>query len=135
MSKYTYKSATRRYHSVFWPLMGLYMAVVTSGSFYLGFSGNESLWLKSALGVGMGLPMVGVLMVMVRFFEEADEYTRLVHFRAFAYGTVATLGVLAIFGALQMFEAIGSIEVFWFIPGFFLSYGLIYRFLGGKECL
>lgn len=135
MTQRTYKDAKRRYHTVFWPLMGLYMIVVISGSAYMGFSGNDTLWLKAALGIGMGLPMVGVLFVMVRFFEEADEYTRLLHFRSFAYATVLTIGAIALFGALQMFKAIGPIDVFWFVPAFFLTYGLIYRVLGGKDCL
>lgn len=135
MTQHTYKDAKRRYHSVFWPLMGLYLTVVISGSFYMGFSGNDALWLKCALGLGMGLPMVGVLFVMVRFFEEADEYSRLLHLRSFAYATVLTVGAIALFGALQMFEAIGGIEVFWFVPGFFLAYGLIYRLIGGKDCV
>lgn len=135
MTQRTYKDAKRRYHSAFWPLMGLYMTVVISGTMYVGFSGNDALWLKGALGMGMGLPMVGVLFIMVRFFEEADEYSRLLHLRSFAYATVLILGSVAFFGALQMFKAIGGIEVFWFVPGFFLAYGLIYRFLVGKDCL
>ena len=135
MTQQTYKSARRRYVRVFWPLMAAYMAVVLGGTAYLGFSGNESLWLKTGLGIGMGLPMVAVLFVMVRFFEEADEYTRLLHLRSFAYATVVTIGAIAMFGALQMFDAMGGVEVFWFVPGFFLSYGLIYRSMGGKDCL
>lgn len=134
MTKHTYKTAKRRYHRVFWPLMALYVTIVLSGSFYLESSESESIFLKSLLGIAMAVPLVGTLAVMVRFFEEADEYTRLLQFRAFAYGTVITLGSLAVFGGLQMFDAVGAIEVFWFIPGFFFAYGLSYRFLGGKEC-
>lgn len=135
MTQRTYKDAKRRYHSVFWPLMGLYMTVVVSGAMYMGFSGNEALWLKVSLGLGMGLPMVGVLLVMVRFFEEADEYSRLLHLRSFAYATAIIVGAVAVFGSLQMFKAIGGIEVFWFVPAFFLAYGLIYRVIGGTDCI
>lgn len=135
MKRHNHKTARRRYFQLFWPLMALYVAVVAGGTVYSRMVEPEALWIKAVFGVAMGLPILGVLFVMVRFFEEADEYIRLMQLRAFAYGTALTLGTAAIVGALQMFDAIGYVEVFWFVPGFFFAYGLSYYLIGGKDCV
>lgn len=134
MAQHTYKSARARYLRRLWPLMALYVAVVIGGAVYSRMVDFEPLWVKALFAVAMGLPIMAVLFVMVRFFEEADEYVRLTQLRAFAYGTALTLGAAAIIGALQMFDVLGYIEVFWFVPGFFLAYGLSYRLMGGRDC-
>ena len=87
MKRHNHKTARRRYFQLFWPLMALYVAVVAGGTVYSRMVEPEALWIKAVFGVAMGLPILGVLFVMVRFFEEADEYIRLMQLRAFAYGT------------------------------------------------
>jgi len=119
---------------IFWPLMALYVAIVIGGSFYLNTLETEPTWLQTTIALGAALPVVGILFMMLRYFNETDEYTRLLQLQAFAWGAVITVSAVFIIGFLQMFEALGAIEVFWFGPAFFLSYGLAYKFIGGKEC-
>ncbi|MEM1036676.1 MAG: hypothetical protein AAGI14_07940 [Pseudomonadota bacterium] len=135
MTQHTYKSARRRYVRVFWPLMAIYTVIVLAGSFYLASLETQPVWLQVALAVASAVPVVAVLFVMLRYFAETDEYSRLLQYKAFAYGAVFTVSAIMLVGFLQLFDVIGSVQVFWFGPAFFLAYGLTYRFLGGKECL
>lgn len=134
MTQHTYKSARRRYHAVFWPLMVAYIVVILGGSFYLASLETEPVWLQATLAVASAVPVIAVLFVMLRYFSETDEYSRLLQYKAFAYGAVWTVSAVFLVGFLQMFEAIGNIEVFWFGPAFFFAYGISYKLIGGKDC-
>lgn len=135
MTQHTYKSARRRYVRVFWPLMAIYTVIVLAGSFYLASLETEPVWLQVALAVASAVPVIAVLFVMLRYFAETDEYSRLLQYKAFAYGAVFTVSAIILVGFLQLFNVVGSIQVFWFGPAFFLAYGISHRMMGGKECL
>ncbi|MEL8054660.1 MAG: hypothetical protein AAGK66_00775 [Pseudomonadota bacterium] len=135
MTQHTYKSARRRYVRVFWPLMAIYTVIVLAGSFYLGSLETEPVWLQASLAIACALPVIAVLFIMLRYFAETDEYSRLLQYKAFAYGAVFTVSAIMLVGFLQLFDVIGSVEVFWFGPAFFLAYGISHRVIGGGECV
>ncbi|MEM8617650.1 MAG: hypothetical protein AAGF20_12045 [Pseudomonadota bacterium] len=134
MPEQTYRSARRRYVRLFWPLMLLYILIILGGSFGLGQFETEPKWLQAMLAILAALPVIAVLIVMLRYFEETDEYSRLQQLRAFAMGATVTVSAIFLVGFLQLFDIIGKVEVFWFGPVFFLSYGIAYRVRGGEDC-
>ena len=135
MTQHTYKSARRRYVRIFWPLMAIYTVIVLAGSFYLESLETEPVWLQVALAVASAVPVIAVLFVMLRYFAETDEYSRLLQYKSFAYGAVFTVSAIMLVGFLQLFDVIGSVEIFWFGPAFFVAYGISHRMMGGNECL
>ena len=135
MTQQTFKSAKRRYHRVFWPLMALYTIIVVSGSYMLNQMEPEPKWLQASLAVACALPVVATLFVMMRYALETDEYTRLIQLKGFAWGAVITVNVIFLIGFLQLFHVIEMFEIFWIGPLFFVAYGLSTLVLsGGKQC-
>lgn len=135
MTQQTFKSAKRRYHRAFWPLMAIYVVIILAGSFGLKQMDPEPLWLQASLGVASAVPVIATLLVMLRYIIETDEYTRLVQLKGFAWGAVVTVSLIFLIGFLQLFHVIDRVEVFWFGPVFFVAYGLSTFMLGGRDCL
>ena len=135
MSEQTYKSAKRRYHRVFWPLMIVYTLIVIGGSFGLNQLDPEPKWLQATLAIGCAVPVIATLFVMLRYAEETDEYTRLVQLKGFAWGGIVTVSAIFLVGFLQLFHVLELVEVFWFGPLFFIAYGISTYLIGGRECL
>jgi len=135
MTLQTFKSAKRRYHRVFWPLMAIYVVIVMAGSFGLQQLDPKPLWLQATLAIGCALPVIATLLVMMRYVLETDEYTRLIQLKGFAWGGIITVSTVFLVGFLQVFDVIDRVEVFWFGPFFFMAYGLSTLALnGGKQC-
>ena len=135
MAQQTFKSAKRRYHSVFWPLMAIYCIIVVGGSFLLSKLDPEPIWLQASLAIACALPVIATLLVMMRYALETDEYTRLIQLKGFAWGGVITVSVVFLIGFLQLFHVIETFEIFWFGPFFFIAYGISTFILsGGKKC-
>lgn len=135
MTQQTFKSAKRRYHRVFWPLMAIYTVIVVAGSYMLNQMDPEPKWLQASLAVACALPVVATLFVMMRYALETDEYTRLIQLKGFAWGAVITVSVIFMIGFLQLFHVIDMFEIFWIGPLFFVAYGLSTLVLsGGKQC-
>jgi hypothetical protein len=118
--------AKRRYHRVFWPLMVAYAVLLIGGEYWVSLYDTAPLALRVGAGLASALPLVGVLLVILRYFAETDEYTRLRQLTAFARGAVFTMSIVFIVGFLQIFEAISSFDVFWFGPLFFASWGVAF---------
>ena len=134
MTQQTFKSAKRRYHRVFWPLMVVYTLIVIGGSFGLKQFETEPIWLQATLAVACAAPVIGTLLVMMRYAEETDEYSRLVQLKGFAWGGIITVSAIFLIGFLQLFDILGLVEVFWFGPFFFVAYGLSTLLIGGRHC-
>lgn len=115
--------------------MGVYLAVILAGKFYLNSLVVEPTWLQVLIALACTVPMIAFLFLELRFISETDEYTRNIRYRAIAYGAAIVISGVFLVGFLQLFEAIGFIEVFWFGPAFFVAYGLSSVLIGGKECL
>jgi hypothetical protein len=134
MAQQTFKSAKRRYHRMFWPLMAIYVAIILGGSFAINQMDPEPKWLQAGLAVASALPVIGALLVMLRYITETDEYTRMIQLKGFAWGAVITVSAIFLVGFLQIFHVVELVEVFWFGPFFFVAYGLSTLALGGGKC-
>ena len=134
MTQQTFKSAQRRYHRLFWPLMFLYTVMVLLGSFGLDVFDPQPTWLQVVIALACTAPVIATLLVMMRYTEETDEYTRMVQLRSCAWGAVFTVSALFTVGFLQLFGVVDRIDVFWFGPVFFLAYGVSTHLIGGKQC-
>lgn len=132
MSQQTFKSAKRRYHRAFWPLMAIYVVIILAGSYGINQLDPEPKWLQAVLALASAAPISATLFVMLRYAAETDEYTRLVQLKAFAWGGVITTSGIFLIGFLQLFHVIGYVEVFWFGPAFFIAYGLSSLAFTGK---
>lgn len=118
-----FRTANRRYHYAFWPLMGVYVVGIFVASFYID-EDTAPLWLKITGALAVALPVIGVLWAILRQVRETDEYTRLRQLTALAQGGAITAGIAFIAGFLQIFGALPEFSAFWFGPLFFLAYGL-----------
>ncbi len=135
MQKVTHKEARKRYMRLFWPAMVFYVITVIGGAQLRNQYETTPLWLGISIALAITVPLIAVLILMLRYFDETDEYTRLKQLKAFAYGACLTVGAIFFVGFLQMFDVITHVDVFWFGPGFFLAYGLAYWAMGGKDCI
>lgn len=134
MSQQTFKSARRRYHRLFRPLMAIYIVIVIGGSFGIHQLDPEPKWLQITLAIASAAPVIATLYVMLRYANETDEYTRLLQYKSFAWAGIITTSAVFLVGFLQIFDVIGFVEVFWFGPLFFVAYGIAHWLLGGREC-
>jgi len=134
MEKVTYKQAKRRYFRLFWPLMAIYVVVIMGGSFALSQYETKPLWLSTSVAIVSGLLVACLLIAMMRYFEEADEYVRIQQLRAFGWGAVGTISAAFIVGFLQMFDVLEYVDVFWIAISFFLFYAIAAKIVGVKEC-
>jgi len=114
--------------------MAAYLVIVLGGSFWLAKTEDPSLTVSALVAIACALPLIASLWLMLRYFSETDEFTRLRQLTAFAQGAVITISAVFVVGFLQMFDVIGNVEVFWFGPAFFFAYGLAYKAMGGKDC-
>lgn len=114
--------------------MIVYSLIVIGGSFGLKQLDPEPLWLQTTLAIGCAIPVIGTLLVMIRYAEETDEYNRMVQLRGFAWGGILTVSAIFTIGFLQLFHVVNTIEIFWFGPLFFIAYGLSTYVIGGRQC-
>ncbi|WP_084421074.1 hypothetical protein [Henriciella litoralis] len=118
-----FNAARKRYKRVFWPAMASYCLIVAGGVWYVD-KGVTPPWIASLVAIATALPVCVALWAIVRWMLETDEYTRMRHLKAFAYGAALVISAIFVVGFLQIFEVIGNVEVFWFGPAFFIAYGL-----------
>lgn len=123
MSQRGFRTASRRYHYLFWPMMVVYAAVILATTWLLD-ENTAPLWLKIVCAMLTTAPMLIVLFAMRRLTEETDEYTRMNQLKALRDGGLITAGAIFLVGFLQIFDVIQSFDVFWFGPLFFFAYGL-----------
>lgn len=126
MRKRGFATANRRYLRWFWPLMAVYAVAMLGGSWLVHGNDTEPLWLGVVAALASALPLMGILLVVLRYFEETDEYTQISQLKAFSRGAVVTVSATFVVGFLQIFDVIDQIEVFWLGPLFFFSWGLSY---------
>ena len=135
MEKITHKQAQRRYRRLVWPVMAVYLLIVLGGTVLLNGYDPQPVWLATLIALASALPVIVVLFLLMRYIDETDEFSRLQHLKAMAWGAVATVGALITAGFLQMFDVLTTLDVFWFGIFFFLAYGLAYKAMGGKDCV
>lgn len=118
-----FRTATRRYKALFWPMMAIYVAIIFGAKFLID-EDTAPVWLNAACAVAATLPIVGTLYAIRRQTDETDEYTRMRQLMALRDGGLITAAVAFLVGFLQIFEVIGPVDAFWFGPLFFLAFGL-----------
>lgn len=120
-----FRTASRRYLMVFWPLMALYVITLFAGVYFVD-EDTSPLYLRAGLAVAVALPLFGVLWAMLRQVRETDEYTRLRQLQALAEGGAITTGAIFLIGFLEIFNVISDVPLFLFGPFFFFAFGLAY---------
>ena len=128
MAQQGFLTAKRRYHRVLWPLMVIYVVAVIASSMMLKSFEEPPVGLAIGAALACAIPVLLVLMVVLRYFAETDEYTRLRQLVAFARGAALTVSAIFVVGFLQLFDVMDGVEVFWFGPLFLFSWGLFYCF-------
>lgn len=123
MAQLGFRTATRRYNYLFWPMIAVYAAIIM-GTTWLVDEDTAPLWLKLGCALAVTAPLFGVLYAMRRLSNETDEYSRMRHLKAMRDGGLITAGALFLVGFLQIFDVIQDFEVFWFGPFYFFAYGL-----------
>lgn len=125
MAQQGFKAANRRYHRLYWPLMAIYVAACFAGAAYVD-EGTTPVWIATSVATATAAPLLVVLWLMLRYFDETDEYTQLRQLKAFAEGAAITIGGVFVVGFLQLFEVLQDVTVFWFGPMFFVAYGVAF---------
>lgn len=120
-----FRTASRRYQLVFWPLMSLYVITLFAGAFFID-EDTSPLYQRAAIAIGIALPLFGILWAMLRQVKETDEYTRMRQLQALAEGGAITAGAIFLVGFLELFNVIGDVPLFLFGPFFFFAFGLAF---------
>ena len=118
-----FRTAARRYKSLFWPMMAIYVAAILAAKFLID-EDTAPVWLNAVCAIAVTLPVLGTLYAIRRQSDETDEYTRMRQLMALRDGGLITAGAIFVVGFLQIFDVIGAVDVFWFGPLFFMAYGL-----------
>lgn len=118
-----FRTATRRYQFLFWPMMIVYVAIILGASAFID-KDTAPLWLKTTGALAIALPLFGALFAVRRLTDETDEYSRLRHLRALRDGGMITAGILFLVGFLQVFDVTGEVPAVWFGVFYSAAYGL-----------
>ena len=118
-----FRTATRRYKLLFWPMMAAYVAIILGAKFLID-EDTAPAWLNAACAVAATLPILGTLYAIRRQTDETDEYSRLKQLNALRDGGLITAGITFLVGFLQIFDVIGPVDAFWFGPLFFFAFGI-----------
>ena len=135
MSTVGFKQARRRYFRLFWPAMAVYILLILAGKFWLGRYEVEPLWLKAGTAVAVSLPVIGALVLMLRYAFETDEFQRRMQIEAMAISGVIIASAIFLTGFLQIYDVVPEFSVFWFGPAFMLVLGVVALIRGGRQCL
>ena len=121
MATLGFRTANKRYKRLFWPMMGVYVAIILAAK-WLVDEDTTPLWVRAGCAVATTAPLVASIWAILRQAKETDEYTRARQMRALAEaGAIVACGAFLV-GFLQIFAVIGTVEVFWFGPAYFIAY-------------
>jgi Kef-type K+ transport system membrane component KefB len=134
MAEVSYKEANRRYRRAFIPAMIVYGVVVFAGSFWLKTFEEPPIWASILVAILSVAPIGVVLLLMWRLMRETDEYTRMQQALSMAAGGLITAFVCMAWGFLELYDLAPSMWTFLAGPIFFLSYGVINRFVMKGQC-
>jgi len=134
MNQLTFREANKRYRRAFIPTMVVYAVVVFGGSYMLKQFETPPIWLSAIVALTMAAPIGGVLWLMWRLTCETDEFTRQQQMSAMAAGGLITAFISVMWGFLELYSVVPSMWTFLVGPIFFLSYGIIYRFVMKRSC-
>ncbi|MEL6569438.1 MAG: hypothetical protein AAFQ22_13555 [Pseudomonadota bacterium] len=130
MTKFTFKQANQRYRRAFAPAMAAYSGMSLAGLAAFNNGLVEGPVALTALATGITAPIIVVFLLMLRFVEETDEFTRLRQLRAIAQGAMVSLSLAFFLGFLQALGVIGEVLALWFVPLFFAAWGIAFYLSG-----
>ncbi|MAP96264.1 MAG: hypothetical protein CMK07_15060 [Ponticaulis sp.] len=136
MANYTFQQANRRYRSVFFPLIALYVVACIGGALLLKTMEVPPVWLKPVVAVFTVAPIFGVFWLVWRYIQETDEYTRLRQLEALSIGGMTCASATGVVGFLELYDAIpaDAVPTFLFLPVFFFSWGVTKWLRGAGGC-
>jgi len=134
MPKVTFREANRRYRRGLIPAVVLYAIAAFAGSFWIKTFETPPLWVSSLVAVVSVAPVGIVFWLMWRLMRETDEYARLQQAMAMAAGGLITAFVSMAWGFLELYDVVPDMWTFLTGTIFFLSYGLIHRFVMKGPC-
>jgi hypothetical protein len=134
MPEVTYRDANRRYRRGFVPAMVVYAIVVFAAAFGWKAFDEPPVWVSVLAAVASVAPMGVVFWLMWRLMRETDEYARLQQALAMAAGGMITAFVCMAWGFLELYEVAPHMWTFLAGPIFFLSYGIVQRFVMKGPC-
>jgi hypothetical protein len=114
--------------------MVVYAIIVLAGAFGLKLFDTPPLWASALVAILSAAPMGVVFWLMWRLMRETDEYARLQQAPAMAAGGMITAFACMIWGFLEIYDVAPNMWAFLVGPMFFLSYGIVHRFVLKGPC-
>ncbi len=134
MPEVTFREANKRYRRAFIPVMVIYAIVVFAGAFGLKLFETPPLWASALVAVLSAAPMGVVFWLMWRLMRETDEYARLQQALSMAAAGMITAFACMTWGFLELYDVAPPMWAFFVGPMFFLSYGLVHKFVLKGPC-
>ena len=125
MASHGFRTASKRYRRLFWPMMAIYVALIFVTEWFVD-ADSSPLWLRAACALATTAPIILAIWAIFRQARETDEYTRARQIQALAEGGAIVASAAFLIGFLQIFGVVGAVDVFWFGPAYFLAFGLAY---------
>jgi hypothetical protein len=111
-----------------------YAIIVFAGAFGLKMVEAPPVWLSAIVAVLSAAPMGAVFWLMWRLMRETDEYARMQQAMSMAAGGMITAFACMVWGFLELYDVVPSMWAFLAGPMFFLSYGLVQKFVMKGPC-
>lgn len=115
--------ATRRYYSVFAPVMIMFLA----GSFGIAWLEDNTAtpnWMLAGLAMIPIAALLSMFWLHWRYVRDVDEYLRQIHVKALLFSAAVALGIGTGWGYLEFYLEAPALPVFWLNPLFWTVYGI-----------
>jgi len=122
--------ANQRYMHRFWPLIFIYIVLCIGGPLGLASLEAPPKWLYAAIGLSNALPILFIFLVMGKWLNETDEYTRAQQVQAILIGGAIVLSFSVIWGFLELYRVVPNFWSLFYGPMFFVTYGATYYLRG-----
>jgi hypothetical protein len=114
--------------------MVIYAIIVFAGAFGIKALDHPPLWVSAIVALLSVAPMGVVFWLMWRLMRETDEYARMQQALAMAAGGMFTAFACMTWGFLELYDVVPQMWTFLAGPIFFLSYGIVQRFIMKGPC-
>jgi hypothetical protein len=105
--------------------MALYVALIAFVTWASKFGGLAPPW-SYLVGASPALPVGGVILAVMRFIDQSDEYVRAVTIRRFVLAAGMTLFVCTTWGFAESFADAPHVPMWVVFPAFWAFYGAAY---------
>ncbi|MBB4122183.1 hypothetical protein [Martelella radicis] len=128
----TNNRATRRYFSVMFPALVVFLAT----SFAINRVSDHTPHVSVAI---MGLMAIAIAALLaffwahLRYVREIDEFLRIIQIRAIIAGLAVVFSLATALGYLELYGDVDTISLFWLNPIYWLSYAVAALYLTWRE--